>query len=99
MRLLPKEQTLARLESPLPLGQGLPCGLLHLTLLRQPHQVWRSHEEDLASVAFTVSVRSLLESKEDLSVNDLRFVTAESPNCAASPRVCAINLRSVRIFF
>ena len=96
MRFLPKKQTLAGLEPPLTLGQGLPGGVRHLPLLRQPHQVRRSHEEDFASVAFTIPVRRLLESKEDLAVNDLRFVTAERSNCAARPRVCAVNLCPVR---
>ena len=63
-----------------------------IPLLRQPHQVRRTHEEDLASIAFTVPIRSLLERKEDLSVNDLRLVTAERPDRATSPGVCAINL-------
>ena len=92
MRLLPKEKTLACLQPPLPPGQRLPGGVFHLPLLRQPHQVRRAHEEDLASVAFTVPIRSLLESKEDLSVDDLRLVAAERPDCATSPGVCAVNL-------
>ena len=92
MRFLPKEQTLARLEPPLPFGQSLPGGACHLALLLQPHQILGSHEEDLASIAFPVPVWGLLESKEDLSVNDLRFVTTERSNCAARPRVCSVNL-------